>query len=70
MKYPEEDIEPFLKKTSQVFQNYIERGLRNIAAERGDKGTISISSVTKSQPISTTGRSSGRLRPQNYLEVL
>ena len=33
-KYPDADLEPFLKKSSQFFQNYIERGLKNIEAER------------------------------------
>ncbi|XP_071956177.1 cytoskeleton-associated protein 5-A-like isoform X2 [Antedon mediterranea] len=33
-KYPDVDIEPFLKKTSPFFQSYIERGLKNIATER------------------------------------
>ena len=37
LKYPEADLEPFLKKSSHFFQNYIERGLKNIGLERGDK---------------------------------
>nr|XP_054761945.1 cytoskeleton-associated protein 5-like isoform X1 [Lytechinus pictus] len=37
LKYPEVDIDPFLKKTSQYFQTYITHGLQNIAKERGDK---------------------------------
>ncbi|XP_030845166.1 cytoskeleton-associated protein 5-A isoform X3 [Strongylocentrotus purpuratus] len=36
-KYPEVDIDPFLKKTSQYFQAYITHGLQNIAKERGEK---------------------------------
>ena len=38
IKYPDADLEPFLKKSSQFFQNYIERGLKNIAIEREEKG--------------------------------
>jgi len=33
-KYPEADIDPFLKRTSEFFQSYIERGLKNIEMER------------------------------------
>lgn len=36
-KYPDVDIDPFLKKTSQYFQSYITHGLQNIAKERGEK---------------------------------
>ena len=33
-KYPEADIDPFLKRTSEFFQSYIERGLKGIEMER------------------------------------
>lgn len=36
-KYPDADLEPFLKKSSNFFQNYIERGLKNIELEREGK---------------------------------
>ena len=36
-KCPEADLEPFLKKSSHVFQKYIERGLKNIEIEREGK---------------------------------
>ena len=36
-KHPEADLEPFLKRSSQFFQNYIERGLKNIEIERQSK---------------------------------
>ncbi len=36
-KYPEADLEPFLKKSSQFFQDYIGRGLKNIELEREGK---------------------------------
>ena len=37
LTYPDADLEPFLKKSSQFFQNYIERGLKNIEMEREGK---------------------------------
>lgn len=43
-KYSDADIEPFLRKSSQFFQNYIERGLRLVENEREGKGRISSSS--------------------------
>nr|XP_045625393.1 cytoskeleton-associated protein 5-like isoform X4 [Procambarus clarkii] len=33
-RHPEADIEPFLRKSSQFFQNYIERGLKRVEMER------------------------------------
>ncbi|XP_066276419.1 cytoskeleton-associated protein 5-like isoform X5 [Branchiostoma lanceolatum] len=36
-RHPEADITPFMKRTSQFFQNYIERGLKNIELEREGK---------------------------------
>ena len=33
-KNPDADIEPYLKKSSQFFQNYIERGLKRVEMER------------------------------------
>jgi len=35
-KYPEADIDPYLKKTSIYFQSYIERGLQNLEREESD----------------------------------
>ncbi|KAK4303692.1 hypothetical protein Pmani_024319 [Petrolisthes manimaculis] len=37
-KHPEADIEPFLRKSSQFFQNYIERGLKRVEMERLSEG--------------------------------
>uniref|UniRef100_A0A3P9H9A6 Cytoskeleton associated protein 5 n=1 Tax=Oryzias latipes TaxID=8090 RepID=A0A3P9H9A6_ORYLA len=37
LKYSDADLEPFLKNTTQVFQNYVERGLRMIESEREGK---------------------------------
>lgn len=33
-KYPEADLEPFLKKSTSFFQIYIQKGLQSIEAER------------------------------------
>nr|XP_058951305.1 cytoskeleton-associated protein 5-like isoform X2 [Pocillopora verrucosa] len=54
-KYPEADIDPFLKRTSEFFQSYIERGLKNIEMER--KGR-KVSGTAPSSGISTTALSS------------
>ena len=43
LKFPDADLEPFLKKSSQFFQNYIERGLKNITLEREGKMKTSAS---------------------------
>ena len=37
-KYPDADVDPFLKRTSEFFQSYIERGLKNIEMERKGQG--------------------------------
>lgn len=33
-EFPDADLTPYLSKTSQFFQRYIEQGLKNIALER------------------------------------
>lgn len=33
-RYPDADLEPFLKKSSAFFQMYIQKGLQGIEAER------------------------------------
>ncbi|XP_046394021.1 protein mini spindles [Ischnura elegans] len=38
LQHPEADVEPFLSKSSQFFQDYIERGLRLIEVERRRAG--------------------------------
>lgn len=35
-QHPEADIEPFLEKTSQFFQEYIEKGLKKIEEQRNN----------------------------------
>lgn len=37
LKHPDADLEPFIRKSSQFFQTYIERGLKNIELERQGK---------------------------------
>jgi len=37
-QHPEADIDPFLRKSSQFFQDYIERGLQTIDMERRRAG--------------------------------
>ena len=34
LQNPDADIQPFLSKSSQFFQNYVERGLKGIEAQR------------------------------------
>ncbi|XP_071537701.1 cytoskeleton-associated protein 5 isoform X2 [Panulirus ornatus] len=54
-KHPEADIEPFLRKSSQFFQNYIERGLKRVEMERQAEGKVA------SSPASENGSNSGPL---------
>ncbi|KAG0714752.1 Cytoskeleton-associated protein 5 [Chionoecetes opilio] len=54
-KHPESDIEPFLRKSSQFFQNYIERGLKKVEAERRLEGKAA------SNPTSENGSNAGPL---------
>ncbi|XP_071537702.1 cytoskeleton-associated protein 5 isoform X3 [Panulirus ornatus] len=51
-KHPEADIEPFLRKSSQFFQNYIERGLKRVEMERQAEGKVA------SSPASENGSNS------------
>ncbi|KAJ7391010.1 hypothetical protein OS493_021030 [Desmophyllum pertusum] len=55
-KYPEADIDPFLKRTSEFFQSYIERGLKNIEMER--KGRKITANAPPTSGISTATDSS------------
>ncbi|KAK7077046.1 hypothetical protein SK128_006637 [Halocaridina rubra] len=54
-KHPEADIEPFLRKSSQFFQNYIERGLKRVEMERQADGKM------VSSPSTENGSNSGPL---------
>ncbi|KAK7477171.1 hypothetical protein BaRGS_00031556, partial [Batillaria attramentaria] len=51
-KYPDADLEPFLKKSSQFFQNYIERGLKNIEQEREGKKPEAFDTISAVKPLS------------------
>ncbi|XP_022089158.1 cytoskeleton-associated protein 5-like isoform X2 [Acanthaster planci] len=62
-KYPEVDIDPFLKKTSQIFQSYIERGLKSIAVERREKGLVTAPTVPKPQSREETEETSPATSP-------
>ena len=48
LQYPEADLDPFLKKSSPFFQNYIEKGLTTVANEREGETKYS----TRSEPAS------------------
>ena len=37
LQYPDADLNPFLKTSTQFFQDYIERGLKSIELERQEK---------------------------------
>ncbi|KAH0620748.1 hypothetical protein JD844_021478 [Phrynosoma platyrhinos] len=82
-KYSDADIEPFLKNSSQFFQNYVERGLRLIEMEREGKGRIPSSTGVSPQmevscvptPTNTVSSSIGNsngeeVGPSVYLERL
>ncbi|XP_006865128.1 PREDICTED: cytoskeleton-associated protein 5 isoform X2 [Chrysochloris asiatica] len=81
-KYSDADIEPFLKNSSQFFQNYVERGLRMIEMEREGKGHIPTSTGVSPQmevtcvsaptsTVSSLGNTNGEeVGPSVYLERL
>ncbi|XP_006896776.1 PREDICTED: cytoskeleton-associated protein 5 isoform X2 [Elephantulus edwardii] len=81
-KYSDADIEPFLKNSSQFFQNYVERGLRMIEMEREGKGHIPTSTgispqmevtcvPTPTSTVSSIGNTNGEeVGPSVYLERL
>ncbi|XP_078348745.1 cytoskeleton-associated protein 5-like isoform X2 [Oculina patagonica] len=62
-KYPEADIDPFLKRTSEFFQSYIERGLKNIEMER--KGRKISENAPASALSTSTGRSTNSTEDEN-----
>lgn len=41
LQYPEADIQPFLVKSHQFFQNFVERGLREIDQARKKQTILS-----------------------------
>ncbi|XP_070200256.1 cytoskeleton-associated protein 5-like isoform X2 [Littorina saxatilis] len=64
-KYPDADLEPFLKKSSQFFQNYIERGLKNIELERDGKKPESLDPIPTIRPL-TENASNGEAGGADY----
>lgn len=72
-KYPDADLEPFLKKSSEFFQTYIERGLNTIEQEREGKQPTSNTGYIKSDiqvinnPTTTSETSEG---PNDFLRRL
>ena len=60
-QHPEADIDPFLRKSSQFFQDYIEKGLqsidndrRRLAAEQGMQSSIA-APLTAASSMSSLG---------------
>uniref|UniRef100_A0A8C7Z0T5 Cytoskeleton associated protein 5 n=1 Tax=Oryzias sinensis TaxID=183150 RepID=A0A8C7Z0T5_9TELE len=60
LKYSDADLEPFLKNTTQVFQNYVERGLRMIESEREGKVYIQTGSC---DPVLSSNE---EMKPASY----
>uniref|UniRef100_UPI003AB1091D cytoskeleton-associated protein 5-like n=1 Tax=Centroberyx gerrardi TaxID=166262 RepID=UPI003AB1091D len=74
-KYPDVDLNPHLKKLSQSFQAFIERGLTAVATERDAKAkTLSSTGVCKHALHSFLGSNSNtdrqELKPSVYQEKL
>uniref|UniRef100_A0A1A7WRM3 Cytoskeleton associated protein 5 n=1 Tax=Iconisemion striatum TaxID=60296 RepID=A0A1A7WRM3_9TELE len=70
-KYSDVDLEPFLKNTSQFFQNYVERGLRMIESEREGKTRIQNSTVIPQHGVdSILSSNNEELKPAVYYERL
>jgi len=40
MQYPDADLNPYLRKSTQFFREYIERGLKSVELERHDKEKV------------------------------
>jgi len=40
MQYPDADLNPYLRKSTQFFREYIERGLKSVELERRDKEKV------------------------------
>ncbi|XP_071809133.1 cytoskeleton-associated protein 5-A-like isoform X2 [Asterias amurensis] len=68
-KYPDVDIDPFLNKTSQIFQSYIERGLRSIALERHEKGGVTAPSIPKPRNNNEETETSDSTVPQSDEDI-
>ncbi|XP_023811787.1 cytoskeleton-associated protein 5 isoform X3 [Oryzias latipes] len=64
LKYSDADLEPFLKNTTQVFQNYVERGLRMIESER--EGKVYIQTVMPQNSCDSVLSSNEEMKPASY----
>lgn len=69
-KYPDADLEPFLKKSSQFFQNYIERGLKNIEQEREGKKPEAFDVISVVKPLSETASNGEMIGADYYMQRL
>ena len=80
-QYPDADIEPFLRKSSDFFKNYIERGLKYIEEKkRKENSNNSVACSENNNPLEEnysnhaapiTGNSSDGLgNPDDYRERL
>ncbi|XP_053741131.1 cytoskeleton-associated protein 5 isoform X3 [Synchiropus splendidus] len=72
-KYTDADLEPFLKNTTQFFQNYVERGLRVIETEREGKTCVQSSAVIPQHAGDSnmsSSSSSEEFKPAVYYERL
>jgi cytoskeleton-associated protein 5 len=70
LQYPDADLNPFLKKSTQFFQDYIHRGLQNIEAERQAKQKSSSSSAHESAGTGSSTGSVTDVSAADYLERL
>ncbi|KAL8599784.1 hypothetical protein ACOMHN_052297 [Nucella lapillus] len=69
-KYPDADLEPFLKKSSQFFQNYIERGLKNIELERDGKKPETLDPIPAVKPLSENTANGDSVGADYYMQRL
>ncbi|XP_076471814.1 cytoskeleton-associated protein 5-like isoform X2 [Babylonia areolata] len=69
-KYPDADLEPFLKKSSQFFQNYIERGLKNIELEREGKKPETLDPIPAMKPLSENTANGDSVGADYYMQRL
>lgn len=69
-KYPDADLEPFLKKSSQFFQNYIERGLKNIELEREGKKPETLDPIPPVKPLSENTANGESVGADYYMQRL
>ncbi|GLV37157.1 mini spindles [Carabus blaptoides fortunei] len=72
VQYPEADIEPYLERSSQFFQEYIEKGLKDIEASRKKTATEAalasshMPATENDEPIRNTNQASDSKENPNY----